>query len=83
MNGKYRDEKRKKYGLTPKKFQLALFETLKSLFLEEIKHGGSKDFWNDNNKLEFLALYNRFLIIIKNSRRDIKPLIKKRKSEPR
>lgn len=81
IDEKYRNEKRKKYGLTPKKFQLALFETLKSLFLEEIKHGGSKGFWNDNNKLEFLALYNRFLIIIKNSRRDIKPLIKKGKSE--
>ncbi len=66
MNEKYRDEKRKKYGLTPKKFQLALFETIKSLFHEEIKHGGSKGLWNDNNKLEYLAHYNRFIMITKH-----------------
>ncbi len=81
INEEHRNELRKKYKLTPKKFQQALFETLKGLFLEKVKRGGSEGFWNDNNKLEFLALYNRFLIVIKNARKDLKALIKKGKSE--
>lgn len=77
IDKKYRTELRKKYNLTSRKFQQALFDTLKGLFLEEVKHGGSKGFWNDNSKLQFLALYNRFLIVIKNARKDIKKFIKK------
>jgi hypothetical protein len=82
LNDGYRKQLRKDFDLeTNGKLQKALMPLLEPLFRDEIKHGGSKGFWDDNNKLEFLALYNRFLIIIKNCRKDIKPLIKKGKSE--
>ncbi len=77
----YRKQQKSKYNLTPKKMQQALFETLNELHIEKVKHGGSKGFWNDNNRRELLALYNRFLIVIKNSRTDVKMMVKKGKSE--
>ncbi|HEY0428417.1 MAG TPA: hypothetical protein VGC76_11605 [Pyrinomonadaceae bacterium] len=82
LNEKYRKQLLSKYSLTPKKVRQAILDTLeKTAFREEIKRGGKKGFWNEFNKLQFLSLYNRFLIVIKNARKDLKLLIKKGKSE--
>lgn len=75
LNEEYRKELRSKHNLTPGKLQKALMNTLKDLFLEKVPHGGSEGFWDENRKLEFLALYNRFLIVIKNARRDKRALV--------
>ena len=77
LNEEYTNKLRTEYKLTPVNFRDALLKTLDITFSNQIKRGGKKGFWNDNNKLEFLALYNRFLIVIKNVRLDIKSIIKK------
>lgn len=77
----HRKELRNKHKLTSKKIKQELLKILGSSFPEEIRHSNKEVFWNDNNKLEFLALYNRFHIVIKNARRDFRSLIKKRESE--
>jgi len=81
INEKYRNELRKKYKLTPKKFQQALFETLRGLFLEKVKHGGSKSELDEQKQLHFLALYNRYQIIIKKARAEKKRLKKLKKND--
>lgn len=72
----YRKQLKHKYKLTPKIFRERLLENLDDLFIDDIKHGGKESELNDNEKLRLLALYNRFLIVIKNARRDIKILKK-------
>jgi len=81
INEEYRIELREKYKLTRKKFQLALFETLKGLFLEEVKRGGSKSELDEKKRLQFLALYNRYQIVIKNARAEKKRLKRLKKTD--
>ena len=73
----YRKSLLKKHNLTEKKLKEALLDLFGN-FLADAKHGGKESYWNDKKKLELLALYNRFLIVIKNARRDKRML--KRKS---
>lgn len=76
----YRDELLKKHKLTPNKLKKALLDVFGYL-LNNGKRGGSKGIWSKKKKLELLALYNRFLIVIKNARRDKRILKKKTNSE--
>jgi len=82
LNKEYIENLLRKHNMTLKKLQLSLLDTFgERVFRERVKKGGSKGFWDNNKKLQLLAFYNRFLIVIKNSRRDLRLLVKSGKLE--
>lgn len=73
-----REEMLGEYGLdTAKKRKEVCLDYLKQLLLDEnVNHGGSKGFWDEIKRLQFLAHYNRFHFVIKNALDDLKKLKK-------
>lgn len=76
----YRKKLLKKHNLTQKKIKDLLLKFLgDKTFLGKIKHGGSKSELDEPKKLQFLAYYNRYLIVIKNARKEKTILQRKQK----
>lgn len=73
-----RDEMLPMLGLeTPKKRKEICLDYLKQLLIDErVRHGGSKGFWDEIKRVQFLAHYNRFFFVIKNALGDYKKLTK-------
>ncbi len=67
---KFLNETQDKYQITTKRFQNELWESLRQLLDEKIKHGGSKKKLDHQAELLFLATYNRYLIVIRNARKE-------------
>jgi hypothetical protein len=76
----YRKKLLKKHKLTPKKIKDLLLKFLgDKSFLGKIKHGGSRTDFDERKKLQFLGYYNRYLIVIKNARKEKTLLQRKQK----
>jgi len=71
---------KREHNLTPKEINQAILQTLEGVLLDTF-HGGNRSELTEKEKLQFLALYNRFLIVIQNTRKDFEALKKKRKNE--
>jgi hypothetical protein len=82
LNDNYRKQLRKDFGLeTNGKLQKALMPLLEPLFRDEVKRGGSISDKDEKQKLQFLALYNRYIIVIGRVRNEKKSLKKQKKSD--
>ncbi len=72
LNIEGKKELRKICGLGTRNQRKQLFNELcKSFFYEKEYNGGSEGFWDEANSLYFVACYNRYQIIIKNTREDL------------
>jgi len=82
LSAKYREELREAFDLqTSGKLKKTLMLLLDPLFYDEIKHGGSVGEFDYQKRLQFLALYNRYLIVIKNARAQKKQLKRQKKTD--
>lgn len=72
IDKKDRNEFKDKYELNPIQINQEFSKIFNNWFPKEKKQGGRKRLWNDREMLKFLAVYNRFLIVINNARDDIK-----------
>lgn len=80
LDEKYRKKLLKKHNLTPKKTKDLLLKFVgDTFFLGKIKHGGSRTEFDEQKKLQFLGYYNRYLIVIKNARKEKTLLQRKQK----
>jgi hypothetical protein len=78
----FRNQLLKKHNLTPKKLKDLLLQFLSNSVSVTVKRGGKKDKTDDSKILQFFALYNRYLIVIQNARKERKTLQRKfKKSE--
>jgi len=74
-----KEELREYCGLdTPKKRKDAYTNLFARFIDEKVVDGGSESHWNEWTRLLFLSHYERFSIVIENSRNDIKKLKKQR-----
>ena len=82
ISSKYQKELLKKFNVTPKKLKDLILGFLENkAFLARIKQGGSEKSLDEKQRLEFLALYNRYFIVIKNARKEYRRLKRQKKSE--
>lgn len=80
LDTEYKKKLLQKHKLTPKKLKDLLLRFLgDKSFLGNVKHGGSKSELDSQKKLRFLAYYNRYLIVIKNARKEKNRLHRKEK----
>lgn len=78
---KIQNEMLDKHQATTKRFQDELWGSLSILLDEKVQHGGSKKKLDHQEELLFLATYNRYLIVVKNVRKEKRRLKKTRKND--
>jgi hypothetical protein len=81
FNEEYIEWRKDKVNLnSPGRFREALMKILEPMYLEEVRQGGRDPYWTDRRKVEFLAAYTRYLLVIKNARKDFRAGRKKQQS---
>ena len=78
---KFQNEMLDKHQITTKRFQAELSGSLSQLLDEKVQHGGSKKKLGYETELLFLATYNRYLVVIKNARKEKRRLKKTGKND--
>ncbi len=78
---KFQNEMQDKHQIKTKRFQEEFWESLSVLFDERVQQGGSQKRLGHQVESLFLATYNRYLIVIKNARKEKRRLKKTRKND--